>query len=245
MAVQKYSPIIEQMHPDYGVPESFFATAAADDNACLFLVSCLNQETILYLEDSFETLTGYPPTLLTEKGLNAWFSLIHPDDMPLLSESIIKSHEVLATPGFTRPFPPLVLEYRFKLASNVWKKIRETKYLLLRDGEVAIDKVLCKLEFIAGDDYDESCSRLLDFAVAYKHKNPYNTFGKPNVPALTEREIEILRLIGKGLSTKQIADKCYISINTVETHRRHLLEKLNVKNSMELIKEASRLYSLD
>jgi len=243
MIPQKYSPIIEQMHADYGVPENFFS-AAADDNTCIFLVSCLNQEKILYLEDSFEKLTGYPPTLLTEKGLSVWFSLIHPEDIPLLSHSIIKSHELLASPGFTRPFPPLVLEYRFKLASNIWKKIRETKHLLLRDGEVAIDKVLCKLEFIESDK-DESCSRLLDFAIAYKDKNPHNTFGKPNVPALTEREIEILRLIGKGLSTKQIADKCYISVNTVETHRRHLLEKLNVKNSMELIKEASRLYSLD
>jgi two-component system response regulator NreC len=57
--------------------------------------------------------------------------------------------------------------------------------------------------------------------------------------------MEILRLIGQGLSTKLIADKCCISINTVETHRRHLLEKLQVKNSMELIKEASRRYSLD
>lgn len=241
MTLQKYSAVIEQMHPDYGVQEDFFESAAADDNTCIFLVSCLNQERIIYLEDSFEALTGYPPELLTEKGLSAWFPLIHPDDMPLLSESIIKSHELLATPGFTRPFPPLVLEYRFKLANQVWERIRETKYLLLAAGEVAIDKVLCKLEFIERRE-EESCSRLLDFAVAYKEKKPSNAKA---VPALTEREMEILRLIGQGLSTKLIADKCCISINTVETHRRHLLEKLQVKNSMELIKEASRRYSLD
>jgi len=242
MTLQKYSVVIEQMHPDYGVPDDFFESAAADDHSCIFLVSCLDQETILYLEDSFEALTGYPPELLTEKGLGAWFPLVHPDDMPLLSESIIKSHELLATPGFARPFPPLVLEYRFKLANHAWERIRETKYLLLSAGEVAIDKVLCKLEFIGRRDHEESCSRLLDFAVAYKEKNPSNA---RSVPALTKREMEILRLIGKGLSTKLIADKCCISINTVETHRRRLLEKLNVKNSMELIKEASRMYSLD
>ena len=41
-----------------------------------------------------------------------------------------------------------------------------------------------------------------------------------------------------------IADRCHISIHTVETHRRHLLEKIQVRNSMELVKEASKVYWL-
>jgi DNA-binding CsgD family transcriptional regulator len=48
-------------------------------------------------------------------------------------------------------------------------------------------------------------------------------------------------LIGEGYSTKQMADKLNISINTVETHRRHLLGKIQVKNSMELIKQTANL----
>ena len=60
----------------------------------------------------------------------------------------------------------------------------------------------------------------------------------------TKRELEILHLIGDGYSTKQIAEKLYISINTVETHRRHLLEKLGVKNSMELIKQTTNAFWL-
>ena len=60
----------------------------------------------------------------------------------------------------------------------------------------------------------------------------------------TKREKEVLHLIGEGYSTKQIADKLNISINTVETHRRHLLEKIQVKNSMELIKQTSNAHWL-
>ncbi|HSC36668.1 MAG TPA: helix-turn-helix transcriptional regulator, partial [Chitinophagaceae bacterium] len=60
----------------------------------------------------------------------------------------------------------------------------------------------------------------------------------------TKRELEILHLIGEGYSTKQIAEKLYISINTVETHRRHLLEKIGVKNSMELIKQTTNAFWL-
>ncbi|MBB6108552.1 two-component system response regulator NreC [Mucilaginibacter lappiensis] len=52
--------------------------------------------------------------------------------------------------------------------------------------------------------------------------------------------MEVLTLIGEGFSTKRIAQELFISINTVETHRRHLLEKMEVKNSVELIRQVTR-----
>lgn len=52
--------------------------------------------------------------------------------------------------------------------------------------------------------------------------------------ALTEREIEIMKLILNENSTQEIADGLKISISTVETHRRNLLKKLKVKNSVGL-----------
>ncbi|MBB6128071.1 MULTISPECIES: response regulator transcription factor [Mucilaginibacter] len=59
------------------------------------------------------------------------------------------------------------------------------------------------------------------------------------VRTFTKREMEVLDLIGEGFSSKQIAGKLFISINTVETHRRHMLEKMEVKNSMQLIRRAT------
>lgn len=53
---------------------------------------------------------------------------------------------------------------------------------------------------------------------------------------LTYREIEILRLIQKGLLSKEIADKLCISIHTVNIHRQNLLRKLGVQNSIEAIR---------
>ena len=55
---------------------------------------------------------------------------------------------------------------------------------------------------------------------------------------LTRRELEILRLICDGLSSKDIGEKLFISINTVETHRKRILMKLNVKNSVGVVKYA-------
>jgi DNA-binding NarL/FixJ family response regulator len=55
---------------------------------------------------------------------------------------------------------------------------------------------------------------------------------------LTMREVEVLRLIADGLNTEEIGTRLYVSPNTIETHRRHLLEKLNVRNAAELVRRA-------
>jgi len=49
---------------------------------------------------------------------------------------------------------------------------------------------------------------------------------------LTEREWEILRLLVEGLSNKEIASALCITVNTVETHLRHIYEKLGVRNRL-------------
>lgn len=57
---------------------------------------------------------------------------------------------------------------------------------------------------------------------------------------LTEREIEVLKLIALEFSSPEIAEKLYISLSTVETHRRNLFHKLNVKSAIGLTKYALR-----
>ncbi len=51
---------------------------------------------------------------------------------------------------------------------------------------------------------------------------------------LTEREVEVLRLITKEYNSIQIADELHLSVNTIETHRKKLIKKLNVKNAVGL-----------
>lgn len=55
---------------------------------------------------------------------------------------------------------------------------------------------------------------------------------------LTDRELEILKLISQEYSGKEIGEELFISSNTVETHRKNLIKKLNVKNTIGLVKYA-------
>jgi two-component system response regulator NreC len=57
---------------------------------------------------------------------------------------------------------------------------------------------------------------------------------------LTSREIEILKLYVEGLINKEISDKLAISIRTVETHKNHIMRKLGLKSTVELVKFAIR-----
>jgi len=61
---------------------------------------------------------------------------------------------------------------------------------------------------------------------------------KEDQPTLTDRELEILKLIVQELSNAEIADKLYISERTVETHRKNMIRKFNTKTIVGLIKYA-------
>lgn len=60
-------------------------------------------------------------------------------------------------------------------------------------------------------------------------------------PKLTEREKEVLQLIIKEYGNQEIADKLFISLRTVENHRYNLLQKLDVKNTVGLVKAAMQM----
>jgi DNA-binding NarL/FixJ family response regulator len=57
---------------------------------------------------------------------------------------------------------------------------------------------------------------------------------------LTSREIEILKLYAEGLINKEISNKLDISIRTVETHKNHIMRKLGLKSTVEMVKFAIR-----
>lgn len=61
---------------------------------------------------------------------------------------------------------------------------------------------------------------------------------EPRAPQLTDRETEVLRLVAKGLSYKQIAERLVISHRTVQNHVQNTLGKLQLHNRVELVRYA-------
>ena len=98
-----------------------------------------------------------------------------------------------------------------------------------------------------GRYFNEAITNLV-FEDFYQKKKLTNTQGKVTLPNdLTKREQEVLALVASGKSNQEVADDLFISIKTVDTHKNHILDKLGLKNTAELVKYAIRnkLISLD
>jgi DNA-binding NarL/FixJ family response regulator len=59
-----------------------------------------------------------------------------------------------------------------------------------------------------------------------------------SIKNLSSREVEILKLWGNSFSNQEIADKLFISVRTVESHKNHIMQKLNLKTIVDLVKFA-------
>jgi DNA-binding NarL/FixJ family response regulator len=99
----------------------------------------------------------------------------------------------------------------------------------------AIRKVLDNQIYLS----EKMASRLLDQFVSAKPGDDESPLGR-----LSDRELEIFSMIGRGLGTREIANKLYLSIKTVEAHREHIKEKLKLKSGTELMRMAVQ-YALE
>ncbi len=65
-------------------------------------------------------------------------------------------------------------------------------------------------------------------------------FSESPVAVLSDRELEIVTLIGSGLGTREIAGRLHVSVKTVETHRGHIKSKVNLRTANELVQFSVR-----
>jgi DNA-binding NarL/FixJ family response regulator len=89
-----------------------------------------------------------------------------------------------------------------------------------------------------GEEYFCNSVREKIFDTATKNNSKLNKHNSIINSLLTGREIEIIILISLEYSGKEISEKLFISVNTVETHRKNIMKKLKAKNSISLVKFA-------
>jgi DNA-binding NarL/FixJ family response regulator len=100
----------------------------------------------------------------------------------------------------------------------------------------ATDKVLVAIRRILnGEVY---LSERLTNAMLQQYVRGTNAPTSSPLVSLTDRELEIFRLIGEGHGTRQIADVLHLSVKTIESHQAHIKEKLALKNARELVQHA-------
>ena len=98
------------------------------------------------------------------------------------------------------------------------KKVLETIYKILRKEIYVSEKI----------------------AVRIMHRSIYNrSLGESSpLELLSNRELEVFRLLGQGFGTRRIAKKLFLSVKTIEAYRAHIKDKLKLKNGDDLLQQA-------
>jgi DNA-binding NarL/FixJ family response regulator len=102
----------------------------------------------------------------------------------------------------------------------------------------ATEKVLVALRRILGGDIylsDRMANKLLHQYISGAAADIHS-----RLSTLSDRELEVFRLIGDGLTTRQIAEKLHLSTKTVETYQAHIKDKLSLHSGRELVQHAIR-----
>lgn len=103
---------------------------------------------------------------------------------------------------------------------------------LSKDCDVAEFSKAIELVRIGKKHY---CSELSEYLYQLHTRDKQMVIASGKKHLLTAKEEEIVRLIGEGLSAKEIANKLFISIHTSNTHRKNIYRKCNVRNTSELV----------
>ncbi len=200
-----------------------------DDSKNLMIgVYLIEEDRFLYCNKVFKSVLGFEPNGLIKDGWEFWFSLLVPNEAPLIRNKIFNFFTTpLVRDGITLQYH--IIDYR-----GIEVCIKH---------EILIYKLKNKM-FALNYFFDVSEKEEIDRCVKSNGGHPGRKFLKDQFAHISCREEEVLKLIADGYSSKQIAEKLFISNHTAISHRKHLIQKFRVKNTAQLIKKASKILEL-
>ena len=151
-------------------------------------------------------------------------SLIGPDGLELLKNIRL-----------TSPRLPVLILSMHDEAMYAERSLRAgaNGYIMKQEAPEKILEALRRI--LSGEIYasDKIANQMLQH---YVRGRPRAEFSE--ISELTDRELEVFRLIGEGLGTRQIAGSLHLSVKTVESYQAHIKEKLSLRSARELVQHA-------
>jgi len=192
---------------------------------------------IKYIHPNVETVLGFDPETVTFKDI---INQIHPDDIKFISlaeKAVINYlYNVIGRDKLMKYKASYCL--RIKTADGNYQLFQHQSILLSTDEKGNFGKALNVLTNISHltsvNNYKVTLlgmfgeTNFVEFDIL---PNNHPT----SLSYFTKRETEIIHLMTQGLKNLQIAEKLFISLNTVKNHRKNILQKASVKSSSELI----------
>lgn len=247
---QEYNAILEMQQfeedsLDYSLVEKhtkFLTRLDVIENSAISVFDLFRKEHV-FVSENYSKMLKYDLTEFETKGNDFFNSRVHPDDfmvnLKIGSELIRHSYQM---PVAERKNYKVISDYRIKNGNGDYIRVIEQHQALELDKKGNIWLALSTVDISPNQDLTGGVKCIIFNAKTGKTL-PYS-FGseqRDGKTFLSKREQEVLGLVKEGLPSKEIAERLFISIHTVNTHRQRILEKLNVSNSFEAIQYAARL----
>ena len=206
-----------------GYENSLLSKISDITNACdrskklMVSIYHIEKDCFIYYNRALKKKLGDTNNFLLKKGWDFWFSMVDPTESLRIKNRVLR---FFSTSQFQNT---LVVRYHI---SNSCDKKRYLRHEILfhKLGKQTI-----------------AINYFFDITDKEKIENYFETNASWNSEkqlSVSTREKEVLQLIAEGFSSKQIADRLFISTHTAITHRKNLIEKFQVKNTAELISRA-------
>lgn len=217
------------------------------------LTRCGTQTGTAFLSHNFTRVFGYPRKLFTEGDLQFLLKHMHPDDVPAFVH-FAETSTLKATP-WQEAKEKAVHECcsRIKHFNGKWMWINQKVIVLSVTPDRHIDNALLLFDdctaakeaalnqhvsLVEKSRRKSLLLQLLSPVSSTQAKREKLLVALEEHASLTRREKEIMQLVSQGFSSKEIAAKLFISKHTVESHRKHILRKLSVRNAPQMVHQS-------
>lgn len=247
-SVNKYNEIVKKInikpeHINYHTAnEKYlpFLKMLDETKTSIIVVTDFYKRNYYYTSERFNLMFGFKENKLPDMNQQWYRERFHPDDY-IINVAGIEFHKFIKQqPIKEKKNFKLTHDFRIKNEANQWIRLLVQDYMLEIDtvGNPWLAMKLCDTSPIQDVNANATsvCRNIITNEIIFSLE------GKSDSPEnISDREKEVLSLIAEGMRSKEIAEKLIISANTVNNHRRNLLEKLNVTNSSEAVKLAIKL----
>lgn len=212
------------------------------DTSSMYIMDMYKRD-YAYLSSRFYHMFGFDIEEAYKEGPSFLDRRVHPDDFIKMLEmgNYFMRYAFSLSPQ-ERKEGKLIVDYRLKNSKDEYVRVIKQYVALELDVKGNIWLSLCAIDISPDPDLTTPLRcRLVNLKNGSLFSFPSSPTAVEHPPQLSGRETQILQLIANGLISKQIADQLFISVNTVNTHRQRIIEKLNVSNTFEAIRYASNL----
>ncbi len=199
----------------------------------------------VFLTGSFKFLLGYSREDALEQGPEYFYRRMHPDDLPVVLDTVTRTLLYLSgRPAGERKDYRLGFDFRIQRVDGRMIRLLQQVVVLEEDGRGNIWLVLAVNDLVRDGPAEAPVSRSLrnlktGASCLFEAAPPAGAGG--GGVGLSPREVEVLGLVAAGLASREIADRLFISVSTVNNHRQHILEKTGARSSAEAVRFAAEL----